>query len=66
MDKLDVKIEKLFSFLREVEQINYEMTELLVEVLQLLDKRDYAKYSEKYKTLQKKAQILMENNRRIG
>ena len=61
MDKLDKKIEKLFSFLREVEQINNEMMELLVEVLQLLGRRNYAKYSKKYNILQEKVRILNES-----
>ena len=66
MDKIEEGIEEAVSYIRDVLQLNNKTVELLVEVLQVLDKRDYAKYSEKYKTLQKKAQILMENNRRIG
>ncbi len=66
MGKIDATIEEAVSYIRDVLQLNNKTVELLVEVLQVLGKRDYAKYSEKYKTLQKKAQILMENNRRIG
>ncbi len=61
MDKIEERIERMVSLFKEVMEINNETATLLKEVIQLPDKSNYAKYSEKYNAIQEKARILSEN-----